>query len=174
MVTSMKESRIIILGFMGSGKSTIARALARRLNSDMIDLDEEIAQAEGRSPGQIIEQDGELAFRDIETRVLRSTLQNEGARVVSLGGGAWTVERNRNLIAEHKATSVWLDAPFSLCWHRILAGGGDRPLARNEQEAQTLYEERRAAYERAELHVAAADTKSPDEIALEIAQALSN
>lgn len=156
---------------MGSGKSTVARALARRLNSKMIDLDELIAQTEGRSPAQIIKENGEIEFREIETRALRTVLQNEGAPVVSLGGGAWTLEKNRALIAKSDATTVWLDVPFSLCWRRILTSGAERPLAPNEHEAQMLYEKRREAYECADLHIVASETKSPDEIALEITQA---
>ncbi len=172
-MTFITKRRIIILGFMGSGKSTIALALARRINTEMVDLDEEIAKVERRSLKQLIEEGGEPAFREIETRVLRSVLQSHSARVVSLGGGAWTLERNRALIAEYEATTVWLDAPFALCWQRILAAGGDRPLARNEDEAQTLYDERRTAYERADVHIEATENKSADEIAREIAQALS-
>lgn len=167
----MIQKRIVILGFMGSGKSTVARALARRLNSNMVDLDEMIAQTAGRSPAQIIKENGELAFREIETRALRTVLQDEGAPVVSLGGGAWTLEKNRALIAEYNATTVWLDAPFSLCWRRILRSGEERPLAPSEHEAQTLYEQRREAYRCADLHVVASEMKSPDEIAQEITQA---
>ncbi len=80
-----------------------------------------------------------------------------------LGGGAWTLPGNRDLIASAGGTSVWLDAPFNLCWQRIVAGivdgildGKDgRPLAPTEQEALGLYTARRAAYAPANLHVEA-------------------
>ncbi len=169
----MTQPLIVIVGFMGSGKSTVARALAARLNSRMLDLDEEIAKLERRSAKEIIESDGEAAFREIETRTLRDTLRNDPARVVSLGGGAWISERNRELIAESAATSVWLDAPFSLCWKRIVTTGSERPLSKTEPEAKALYETRRATYRLADLHIETIETKSADEIALEIIQALA-
>ena len=169
----MKNALIVITGFMGSGKSTVARALARRLDSQMIDLDGEVLKQEGRSARQIIEEDGELAFREIETRVLRDVLKNNAAGVIALGGGAWTVSRNRDLITSAGGISVWLDAPFNLCWQRIVAGDRGRPLARNEQEALVRYTERRAAYASADLHVKATGNKTADELALEIVEALT-
>lgn len=173
----MENALIVITGFMGSGKSTVARALARRLDSQMVDLDGEILKQEEHSAKQIIEEHGEPSFREIETRVLRDVLQNNAAGVISLGGGAWTLPRNRDLIASAGGISVWLDAPFNLCWQRIVAGivaGKDgRPLAANEQEALGLYTERRAAYASADLHVETTGNKTADETALEIAKALA-
>jgi shikimate kinase len=173
----MNISLIVITGFMGSGKSTVARALALRINSQMMDLDGEILKQEGRSAKQIIVEQGEPTFREIETRVLRAVLKNNAGGVIALGGGAWTIPVNRDLIASAGGISVWLDAPFNLCWQRIVAGtlkGKDgRPLARNEQEALGLYTERRAAYASADLHVEASRNKTADEVALEIVKALT-
>ncbi|MDQ3665121.1 MAG: AAA family ATPase [Acidobacteriota bacterium] len=169
----MENAPIVITGFMGSGKSTVARALARRLDSLMLDLDEEILKQEERSAKQIIEEEGEPAFREIETRVLRDVLQNKAARVIALGGGAWTLPGNRDLITSADGISVWLDAPFALCWQRIVASDGRRPLAPNEQEALRLYTERRSFYAAADLQVEATGNKTADETALEIAKALA-
>jgi shikimate kinase len=169
----MKDRLIVITGFMGSGKSTVARALARRLDSLMLDLDSEILKQEGRSAKQIIEDDGESSFREIETRVLRDVLENNPAGVVALGGGAWTLPRNRDLVTSAGGISVWLDAPFNLCWQRIAATGDGRPLARSEYEALSLYTERRAAYASADVHVEVTGRKTTDEVALEIAKALA-
>lgn len=163
---------IVITGFMGSGKSTVARALASRLRSSMIDLDSEILKREGRTAQQIIEEDDEPLFRDIETRILRDVLQEKFAGVISLGGGAWVLEGNRDLIAAAKGISVWLDAPFNLCWQRILAGDEVRPLAKNEQEALDLFNKRRDTYAKASLRVEATKNKTADEIAAEIVEAL--
>ncbi|MGH9968026.1 MAG: shikimate kinase [Pyrinomonadaceae bacterium] len=168
----MSHNPIIIIGFMGSGKSTVARVLGRMLSAKVVDLDDEIVKEDGRSPGHIFAEDGESSFREIETRVLRDILQSQQAQVLALGGGAWTVERNRELITEHLGISIWLDAPFDLCWQRILRAAEVRPLARTELEARNLYTERRATYESADLHVQATMSKSAEKIALEIAQAL--
>src|SRR5712692_9279206 len=115
----MTERRIVIVGFMGCGKTTVAEELARRLGCGMIDLDSFIAEREGCSPAEIIKEDAEPAFRAIETRALRHILENNSARVLALGGGAWTIESNRKLVAQAGCLSVWLDTPFELCWQRI-------------------------------------------------------
>lgn len=167
----MIKNRIIIVGFMGSGKSTVAQALARRLDSTMIDLDAEIARTAGRSPRQIIDDEGEPAFRQIETRVLEQVLNENAARVIALGGGAWTLPSNRDLMGKNGAISVWLDVPFELCWQRIVDSGSERPLARNESQARILYEQRHTSYSAARLHIHASD-KSADQIANEVIQAL--
>lgn len=158
---------------MGSGKSTVASVLAQLLNCEWIDLDEIIKQDEGRSAGQIIEEDGERSFRQIETRALSKVVKDPTAQVVALGGGAWLSDGNRKLISDQGATSVWLDAPFSLCWKRILAGTM-RPLARSETEALNLFTQRRSSYELADVCVQLTEHKSAEEAAAEIVQALSN
>jgi shikimate kinase len=145
---------------MGCGKTTVAAALARRLGCEMIDLDSFIARGERRSPAEIIEQDGEPAFRQIETRALQDILENNDARVIALGGGAWTIEDNRALVVQHDCLSVWLDVPFELCWERIKSSDRNRPLAPDRESAQQLHESRRATYRLAAVRIAvsAADT----------------
>src|SRR5262245_22645389 len=115
----MNDRRIVILGFMGCGKTTVAGAIARQLNCKMIDLDYFITEREQRPPAVIIEQDNEPSFRELETLALREVLQDRDVRVIALGGGTWTIPTNRTLIALHDCLSVWLDAPFELCWKRI-------------------------------------------------------
>ena len=166
------SSHIIITGFMGSGKTTVARGLARILGREMLDLDHVIAEQEGRTAKEIIDQDGEDWFREIETLSVREVLENSLAGVIALGGGAWTLERNRNLINQHNAATVWLDATFELCWDRILRSGGGRPLARDEGQARMLYAQRRPQYALAKLHIQVAANKSTGDISAEIAQAL--
>lgn len=157
---------------MGSGKTTVARGLALLLGREMLDLDHVIAEQEGRTAKEIIEDDGEDSFRGIETDCLRRVLENNLPGVIALGGGAWTLERNRNHINRHGCITVWLDAPFELCWDRILRSGADRPLARDEGQARMLYAERRPQYALAKLHVQVGANKSTDNISAEIAQAL--
>ena len=161
--------QIIIIGFMGAGKTTVARELSLRLNCPAVDLDELITNNEGRSPKQIIEQDGEMHFRKIESETLRDVLVEGAARIVAVGGGAWTIAQNRETVADQRALAVWLDAPFELCWQRIAAGESGRPLAPNEEEARRLYAERRHFYELSSLHLIVDGKMSVDELATIIA-----
>jgi len=166
-------TKIIITGFMGSGKTTVAQALARLRGYEMIDLDDLIAAAEGRSAGLIIEQDGEPRFRELERQVLLQTLSRDENFVLALGGGAWISEMNRQMIAEHQATSVWLDAPFDLCWKRIESFSALRPLAPNEQAALELFTARASCYELADVRIPVTEQKSADHLAAEINKALT-
>ena len=152
--------RIVILGFMACGKTTVAKELARQLECDFIDLDSFITQGYGRSAAEIIEQDGEDTFREIETLALRDVLQNENARVIALGGGTWTTPANRTLIALHDCATVWLDAPFDLCWQRIIESNETvRPLAPDHASALNRFDARQIDYALAEhrIVVSAAD-----------------
>jgi shikimate kinase len=151
---------------MGCGKTMVAEALARRLGCAVVDLDSIIADREGRSPAEIIVQDGEPQFREIETRALKVVLEENAARVIALGGGAWMIEANRALVARHDCLSVWLDAPFELCWERIQASETNRPMAPDRKSAQALYDSRRPAYGLAEIRIDSRETKGLDEIAI--------
>jgi shikimate kinase len=156
-----RGERIFITGFMAAGKTTVAAALAQRLDWPMLDLDQFIAEREGRSIGSIIEEEGEARFREIEERALCEALENDAARIIALGGGTWTSERNRAAIAEHNALTIWLDAPFELCWQRIT---GDqavvRPIAQDFTQARRLYDSRREQYKLADLRIAVSAKQS--------------
>jgi shikimate kinase len=144
---------IVITGFMGCGKSKIARALAQTLNLPMIDLDQSITARTGRTPAQLINEEGERAFRRIESDALREALESGGAGIIALGGGAWIEAENRELINQYSCATVWLDVPFEVCWSRIESGADDRPLGKTRSEAQALYQRRRPVYQLANTHV---------------------
>jgi shikimate kinase len=146
------ERPIVITGFMGCGKSKIARALARRLEVSIIDLDDVITARQGRTPAQLITEEGEPAFREIESNTLRETLKTIPVGVIALGGGAWIEETNRDLIEQRGCLSVWLDVPFEVCWGRIKASEEDRPLGRTRAQALKLYERRKPIYQLASIH----------------------
>ncbi len=167
----MQPARIIIIGFMAAGKTTVARALARQLTEAVIDLDDSITKIEGRTPQQLIAEAGEAAFRAAETRALDTALRYGTARIIALGGGAWPVADNRALIAQYDCITVWLDAPFELCWQRIVHDDTVRPLARDPAAARARYDERRRYYQLAQHRVSAA--QSVDEIAAEILTGLA-
>jgi shikimate kinase len=120
----------------------------------------------------LIEGEGEDYFREAETRALRRALEENSARVIDTGGGAWTLPRNRALADAHRCLAVWLDAPFDLCWQRIMKDSpAGRPLARDHARAAELYARRLAAYRLAALRVAVTPQSTPDELAAEIAAA---
>src|SRR5215475_12880865 len=111
------QSPIFLLGFMASGKSTVGPLLAARLNRRFIDLDRVIEGKAGCPIVELIEREGEERFREIETETLREAVSQSGV-IIAPGGGAITREENRELMSRLGIT-VWLDAPFELCWRRI-------------------------------------------------------
>jgi len=155
---------IVITGFMGCGKSRVARELARRLNVAMIDLDERIAASEGRTPAQLITESGEHAFRTVETNTLRELLQTSAAGVIALGGGAWIESANRDLIDQYGCLSVWLDAPFAVCWERISASTDERPLGKTIDEAEARYNTRKPIYALAKIQIPVTGTENVDQL----------
>ena len=157
--------RIVIVGFMGCGKTTVARELAERLGCEMMDLDSAITETKGRSPAEIIRVETEEMFREIETKVLRDVLEKSNAGVIALGGGTWTVERNRELIGRHNCLTVWLDIPFQTCWQRITSSGETiRPLAPDRQVALDLYRTRQSLYQLASMRIRATNAEPIEKI----------
>jgi shikimate kinase len=149
---------------MGCGKSKVAHELALRRNAVIVDLDEWITTRVGRSPAQLINEEGEPAFRVIETNALRELLQTEEAGVIALGGGAWIEEANRELIDRYSCTTVWLDTPFAICWERIEAAEEDRPLGRTREDAEERYNLRRPIYALAQLHIPVGAEETVDDL----------
>jgi len=149
---------------MGCGKSAVARELARRLNTVMIDLDDEITAREGQTPAQLINEAGERAFRTIETNTLRELLQTSAADVIALGGGAWIESANRDLIELYNGVSVWLDAPFSVCWKRILSSAEDRPLGKTRDDAEARYNLRKPIYALARIQIRVVGNENIDDL----------
>lgn len=171
-IAQQPPQRIVITGFMGAGKTTIARLLAERLACAFVDLDQFICEQEKRTVAAIIDEDGLTEFRRIETDALRDVLKNDSLRILAPGGGAWTIERNRRLVSQHGALTVWLDASFELCWRRIIVEDHSRPLARDRRLAQELFLERRAVYQLAQWHIKIDEAKTASETAAEIIDAL--
>lgn len=166
------SKRIFLTGFMGAGKSVVAESLASHFDCQMVDLDALIAGREGRSIADIIDDVGEVRFREMETSALVDTLQYKNARVVALGGGTWTREQNRAHIEEHDCLTVWLDTPFELCWQRITHDDILRPLARDKEKTQRLYDKRRESYTLAAFRIEITKDSSVDDITAGIIDAL--
>ena len=149
----MSTRRIVILGFMACGKTTVGEELARQLNCGFVDLDAFIGGRQGRSAADIIAQDGEAVFRELETLSLRDVLQNRQVHVIALGGGTWVVPANRTIVALYDCLTVWLDTSFDICWQRIESAKTTRPLAPDREAAKKRFDERRDYYALAERRI---------------------
>jgi shikimate kinase len=146
---------IVLVGFMGSGKTTVGRLLAKRLGVPFSDLDDRIEAAEGRSIPDIFSHDGEPAFRDVEHRELARAPRSG---VLALGGGAYAQPRNQDLL-RGQATVIWLDVPFERALARV-SHSDHRPLAKDPVQFAALYQSRRAAYAQAD-HTISIDSDDP-------------
>jgi shikimate kinase len=133
---------------MGAGKTTVARALGRRLGWRVEDIDHLIEARERRSVAAIFAQNGEAYFRQQERQVL-SDLLPQRQIVVATGGGTFAEPDNRALMLADGAVA-WLDVPLSLVFERVPADGR-RPLAADRVQMEQLYARRRLTY--AEAHV---------------------
>ena len=165
-----KDERIILTGFMGVGKSTVAKCLSYILRTEKIDLDRYIEANARRSITEIIEQDGEDDFRRIETESLREILAQTDIKIISLGGGAWIPPENRSLIRHYQCTTVWLESTFEHCWRNISCSKQNRPLAKNKKLAQSLFDERQKFYCLADWHFIVKPEFSSFEVAKKIAE----
>lgn len=161
MILKLKRTPgIYLVGFMGSGKSTVGRALADELGWSFFDLDEEIEREQGTTITDIFENRGEAEFRRIESEALGRcvhAVQCGKPRVISLGGGAFLQAENLDLVLNN-GVSVWLDCPLPVIERRI-AGFTHRPLARDPERLRQLYEVRRGGYARADYRI---DTDDDD------------
>ena len=168
----MIPGAIYLIGFMGSGKSTVGRRLAGELRRDFHDTDRLVELAEGRTVAEIFRDSGEACFRRLEWAALQRSAENEGA-VVACGGGIGLGFAQRRWLRQHGRT-VWLDAPLSSVRERLQhePRAGSRPLWSADDLVGTrrLFERRRAAYALADLRVDASET--PSVVVQRIRQAL--
>jgi shikimate kinase len=164
---------VFLVGFMGAGKTSVGRALSRRLGLPFEDLDDRIQLREGKTIEQIFRESGEAEFRRAETAALRELLAELGSsrRVVGLGGGAFVQPDNAALIEDAKVHSVFLDAPVEELLRRCVEEATSRPLRQNPEQFRGLYEKRRGSYVRASVRIETGG-KDIDTVAAEVACAL--
>ncbi len=125
---------IVLIGFMGSGKSTVGRELNQRLGYPLVDMDQVIEQRAGKSIADIFSEQGEEAFRDMETSLLEELAQPGAARrIISTGGGVIGRERNREML-RNLGYVVWLQAPLQVILART-SKNRDRPLLHTDDPA---------------------------------------
>ena len=128
---------MILVGMPGCGKSTVGRLVAEKLSRSFFDADEEIKNATGRTPSEIITEDGERAFRLVETQVLKKLCKESGA-VIATGGGAVTVEDNYKIIRQN-SVAIFLERNINILSKE------DRPLS---SDLVAMYKKRLPMYQR--------------------------
>lgn len=161
-------NNIFLIGFMGSGKSTVASCLSRNYGMGMIEMDEVIAKHEKMSISDIFAQKGESYFREAETRLLRE-IEEDGHKVVSCGGGVILREENVQEMKK-KGRIVLLSAKPETILERV-KGNDNRPLLAGKKDVNSIcemMEERRPRYEAAADVEISTDGKTAEEISKEI------
>ncbi|MDG2026262.1 MAG: shikimate kinase [Acidimicrobiales bacterium] len=128
----MNTRTVVLVGPMGSGKSTVGRALAGKLGMRHIDTDDLIQRRSGRAINEIFETGGESEFRSLETAELRDAL--DATAVISTGGGIVVTRENRQLLVDAPALVVWLDGSIEALTARVGSGRG-RPLLGDDVQA---------------------------------------
>lgn len=152
---SSVPSAVALVGFMGAGKTTIGQLLASRLDWRFVDLDELVEARDGRTIAQIFQQSGEKQFRELERHALAQVvaISRKQPSVLSLGGGAFIDNTNRELLRENGIRTVFLDAPVEELFRRCSQPGVDRPLLRDRDRFGELYAQRHPVYCTASLRI---------------------
>jgi shikimate kinase len=158
-----KRSRqVVLVGFMGAGKSSVGKVLAERLGAEFVDVDERIEETSGKSVGEIFASRGEGTFREMEKAAIRDAVSVPG-RVVAAGGGAFVDEANRRTLKAY-APVFFLDVSVESVLER-LSGDRSRPLfpgGKEEGKLRKLMERRRPAYQEADFTVSTDDRSVPE------------
>ena len=162
-----RPERIVLVGFMGAGKSTVGRVLARRLGWSFLDMDERIEERTGRRIADFFRERGEAAFRSEELRVAQE-LRSRSRWVIATGGGAFAEPATREALKEG-AFTVYVAGDFETLAARVPADGS-RPLAADREIMRRLLAEREPDYRSADLTVDG--TEAPEAVAGRIVAAV--
>jgi shikimate kinase len=168
---------VILVGFMGAGKSSVGRVLAEKLGWTFEDLDQRVERREGKTVAQIFTDSGEEEFRRLEREALQDLLSelHAGRYVIALGGGAFVQDSIPLLIQSAGIPTVFLDAEvehlLARCEAESERQGAKRPLLANHEHFRELYEARRPRYLKASLRKET-EAKTVEQIAVELIQDL--
>lgn len=159
-----RTDKIVLVGFMGTGKSTVARLLAGRLGIGRVDLDEEIEREAGCTIAELFDTKGEAHFRDLESNVLARLMAEDRPLVLATGGGAVLREANREAMLRSGFVAALTALPERII--ERVSGDGARPLLRGDvgERVRRLMAERKHAYDFAHIKIDTTDLK-PDEVA---------
>ncbi len=170
--------KIILLGYMGSGKSTIAKSLATKVGLPHLDLDEIIEKRENTTLKKLFANKGELYFRKVEHEVLSELMNNKNSFILSLGGGTPCYANNHEIVKGENKESIYLSASIDTLYDRLHNENENRPLIANKSEdemkefiAKNLFD--RSYYYNQAKYKVAIDNKSVGEIVSEIEKLLA-
>ncbi len=165
--------KIILLGYMGCGKSTIAKLLAAKVGLPYLDLDEIIEKKENSSLKNIFSEKGELYFRKLEHDILSDLIKNQDSFILSLGGGTTCYANNHEFLNGNNVISIYLNASVAILYNRLINSKYERPLIANKNPeemkefiAKNLFD-RSFYYNQAQYKISV-DGKSPEGIISEI------
>jgi shikimate kinase len=154
--TTPRRKLVCLAGFMGTGKTTIGRRLARQLAWNFVDLDTRIEERAGLRITEIFDRLGEPAFRELERELLVQALgeaaEQDRPTVLALGGGTFAQPGNVELLRSHGGIVIWLDCPIEVLLRRCVTMA-HRPLFRDEASFRQLYDQRRPFYQQADYRV---------------------
>ncbi len=169
--------KIVLLGYMASGKTSIGKRLSNGLSMSFLDLDDYIIEKEGMSIAKIFEEKGEVYFRLIENKYLKEILAKDEDFILALGGGTPCYANNMDAINKTDATSIYLNGSTATMIERLIRKKAKRPLVASlsddkipEFVAKHLFE-RRPFYEQAKLSIKI-DGKKKKEVAEELIKLL--
>jgi shikimate kinase len=160
------DQHLVLVGLMGSGKTTVARIAADRLGRQVIDSDAVIEKATGRTVREIFADDGEDAFRAFETMALLEALATPEPSVIAAAGGVVLRDQNRAALKEANAKVVWLCATPEILVERVMSSG-HRPLLDDDPAGtlQRMHEQRQSLYREVADAIVLVDHRSPNEVA---------
>jgi len=161
----LADRHLVLVGLMGSGKTTVGRVIAARLGRPLYDTDALIEAREGRTVREIWLDAGEEAFREIETQVLADSLAADDKTVIAAAGGVVLRSQNRAALRNSGARVVWLRADPSVLAERV-KGGPHRPLLDDDPEGalQRMYDEREELYREVADAIVTVDNRTVNDV----------
>lgn len=171
MSSLLRGVNLYLIGMMGAGKTTVGRLLAKNLGYGFLDTDDVIAKVAGRSINQLFAEEGEAAFRQLESKVLEQVCA-QTKLTIATGGGI--VLRRENWGYLHHGLIVWLDVPIELLYSR-LAEDTTRPLLQDADpkgKLRSLLEQRTPLYSQADLRITVQEGETPEDIANRVIEAI--